>query len=79
MGIVISILFIIFVIIVLLPREQVHAYIDPGTGSFLTQVVGAIIISIIAFFRTSIINRIRNFLPHKKNPTTNHETPLKKS
>ena len=42
--------------------RSAHAYIDPGTGSMLVQVMGAVVAGAIFYFRESLL-RIKGFFP----------------
>jgi hypothetical protein len=52
-------IYLAIIIYIILFPIQVHAYIDPGSGSFLVQAVGAVFLSIIVFFNNSLIAKIK--------------------
>ena len=64
-------LFLLFYFIINI-SSNAYAYLDPGTGTFLLQVLAVIIASIVAFFTSFIykiklfINKVKNFFKKKK-------------
>jgi hypothetical protein len=63
-----NLIWIVFVFLILSARDA-HAYLDPGTGSYILQllVAGALgSLFVIKTFWRSIVNFIRNLFPRDK-------------
>ena len=58
-------LFLFFEIITFIFPKKTLAYIDPGSGSYLLQILFASIIGIFFSFK-SIVNKLKNILHKKK-------------
>ena len=65
------ILFYLIIIIFLFPR-QAHAYIDPGTGSYIFQTILAVFLGLslsfkfILKFAKGLLNRLVSSVSHRK-------------
>ncbi len=65
-----------FLLFLLFIPKPAYAYLDPGTGSYLFQLVIAGLLGGIFFFRSSftkIKEYFRNLLPDKKSPKTDED------
>lgn len=51
-----KLLFIFFYVILFLSKHEAHAYIDPGSGSFLFQFFLAFIFGIIYFSKNQLLS-----------------------
>ena len=58
--------FYLVTILFFLTEQNVHAYIDPGTGSIILQAIIAAIATWIVFFN-NLKQKIKNFFKSKKN------------
>lgn len=63
-------MFIILIIttLIIIPRA-VHAYIDPGTGTYLLQIIAALIVSSLFVLRTGwkqVVCAAKRIFKHKK-------------
>ena len=66
---------VVFVLLVLSINNYSYAYIDPGTGSYLIQMVIAVFASISVFFIKPISERIKDTDLYKKYFKKDHDTP----
>ena len=61
-----------FIIIIFLFPQQAHAYIDPGTGSYIFQTIIAVFLGLslsfkfILKFAKGLLNRLVSSVSHKK-------------
>ena len=56
---------LVFAIIVWMPNNQAHAYLDPGSSSFIIQIIVAGLLGMVMtlrFYWVRITNAIRNLL-----------------
>ncbi len=71
--------FVLVVVFLFLVPQPVHAYIDPGTGSYLFQFVIAGVLGGTYFMRSYIVQIKDKLLKKKAAPKTNDEKPNKTS